>query len=286
MSKLKIFQKNEKGRDFIIGDLHGAYSCLLNGLDNLKFDYQNDRLFSVGDLIDRGPESLQCLRLLTEDWFYSVMGNHELMMEDTITHCLKKNDFLNFYNSIWHYNGGQWFSDILAHTYMEEIISLVEIIKILPYMISVNFGDDKMFHVIHAEFNENKLDEELRNPNIEKSLDELNRDYEISVLWNRRLFANLYKQDLKIPAVFRKIKRTLSYHNFDLKFNSGDIIYSGHTTVMYPTKIGNCIDLDTGAFASYHGKQWAGITIVEPSSNTYWKSTENSFEKSELITIL
>jgi len=68
---------NLVGRDFIVGDLHGEIQQLYKQLTELKFDYDCDRLFCTGDLLSRGVNSIACLNLLTEKWFYSVMGNHE-----------------------------------------------------------------------------------------------------------------------------------------------------------------------------------------------------------------
>lgn len=38
-----------------------------------------DRLFSVGDLVDRGPESDQVLAWLGKPWFHAILGNHDFM---------------------------------------------------------------------------------------------------------------------------------------------------------------------------------------------------------------
>ena len=81
MANLKTFAANETGRDFVIGDLHGSFSLLEKMLEHVSFDTETDRLFSVGDLVDRGPESLECLELLQMPWFHSVYSNHENMME-------------------------------------------------------------------------------------------------------------------------------------------------------------------------------------------------------------
>ncbi|WP_370278576.1 metallophosphoesterase [Pontibacterium sp.] len=70
---------NVEGRDWFVGDLHGHYSLLMKTLEQMGFDFDRDRLFAVGDLIDRGPESPECIRLLLEPWFHSVCGNHECM---------------------------------------------------------------------------------------------------------------------------------------------------------------------------------------------------------------
>lgn len=66
---------NSLGRDFIVDDLHGCLDLLDIELDRVGFDPAVDRLFSVGDLIDRGPDSMGCLRLLNKPWFFAVRGN-------------------------------------------------------------------------------------------------------------------------------------------------------------------------------------------------------------------
>ena len=52
--KLQTFTANPYGRDFVVGDVHGCVSALHRQLSALKFDYQHDRLFCTGDLVDRG----------------------------------------------------------------------------------------------------------------------------------------------------------------------------------------------------------------------------------------
>ena len=70
---LKI-PRNERGRDFAVGDVHGHFSRLQEGLDRLGFDPARDRLFSVGDLVDRGPENEAALEWLAQPWFHAVQG--------------------------------------------------------------------------------------------------------------------------------------------------------------------------------------------------------------------
>lgn len=75
---------NLQGRDFIVGDLHGHPDVLRGLMDHVAFDYDTDRLFSVGDLVDRGPNSAGALDLLEAPWFYPVLGNHDAMLLATL----------------------------------------------------------------------------------------------------------------------------------------------------------------------------------------------------------
>ena len=63
---LPRFARNVGGRDFAVGDIHGCFSHLSRSLEAIGFDAAVDRLFSVGDLVDRGPDGLQ--RPFADDW--------------------------------------------------------------------------------------------------------------------------------------------------------------------------------------------------------------------------
>lgn len=100
MNQIKRFTKNTSGRDFCVGDIHGHFAKLQKALDGIGFDPAIDRLFSVGDLVDRGPESLDVdTWLLRKPWFHAVRGNHD--------------DYVCRYDTCdignWMYSGGSWF---------------------------------------------------------------------------------------------------------------------------------------------------------------------------------
>lgn len=75
--RVQRFAKNTEGRDIAVGDIHGHVSRFLLALKSIDFNPAKDRLFSVGDLVDRGPESHRCDELLAFPWFHAVQGNHE-----------------------------------------------------------------------------------------------------------------------------------------------------------------------------------------------------------------
>ena len=97
------------GRDLVVGDIHGHFATLERALDALDFDAARDRLFSVGDLIDRGPESERAVEWLeSERITAAVRGNHEQMMADAFafgaTLVLRKGGP----GGLWLGNGGSW----------------------------------------------------------------------------------------------------------------------------------------------------------------------------------
>lgn len=65
------------GRLIFVGDVHGCVEELRILLDKEKFDKQRDTLVLVGDLVNKGPESGEVIRLARELGALAVRGNHE-----------------------------------------------------------------------------------------------------------------------------------------------------------------------------------------------------------------
>lgn len=137
---VKKFKRNEHGRDLIVGDIHGCWQKLMSVLSSIKFDLTKDRLFSVGDLVDRGPDSEFVVEWLDEPWFNAVRGNHENL---TILGNGKGSDHQMYVHMM---NGGEWFYKLEAGKRMQ----IVDRLDALPYAIELETLEG-MVGIVHAE---------------------------------------------------------------------------------------------------------------------------------------
>jgi serine/threonine protein phosphatase 1 len=77
MPDYKMVKANAVGRDFVVGDVHGMFDRVQDALAKVNFERDRDRLFCVGDLIDRGPQSREVVHFLDQPFVHAVCGNHE-----------------------------------------------------------------------------------------------------------------------------------------------------------------------------------------------------------------
>lgn len=164
--------ENTLGRDFIVSDLHGYRECLDQTLKEIDFSYRFDRLISVGDLIDRGPNSVGCLELLSEPWFWAVRGNHEQMLIEAI---------IGDDQRIWRQyllNGGDWILKFRTG----EIIEWCQSILALPYTYTLPVQRHKV-GICHAEYQALNWSDRLT----------ANDEFLIQLLWGRTRIAGQNK---------------------------------------------------------------------------------------------
>ena len=65
------------GVRWVIGDIHGCAGKLEALLRAIRFDRHDDELWSIGDLVNKGPDSLAVLRLWVDTGARGVIGNHD-----------------------------------------------------------------------------------------------------------------------------------------------------------------------------------------------------------------
>ncbi len=244
---VKRFPKNIQGRDFIVGDLHGCYQELMWLMKHVKFSKKVDRLFCVGDMVDRGPFSETCLRLCNRPWFHAVRGNHEqLMINDFYDTAEHKAEVRKQHGEThWERNGGSWGKNAI-------LAPLVKIAEKLPAAIVVGDGADR-FNIVHAEFL--STDAVLDNHFLDKEFKQIR--YE-QMLWGRTLY------------------KFGNGHPF--KGEGLSLTYCGHSIVSEVSGLKSHVFLDTGGFCAYPG-YWepngaiGRISMIEHATKQTWEKT-------------
>lgn len=248
---------NAVGRDFVIGDLHGHKLLLDDLLTQVKFNMVTDRLFSVGDLADRGQDSLGCLNLLHEEWFFSVQGNHEVYLLDYIEAILS-NEEIGKYNPLL-INEGDW---VLEHISQEgkisqELSNIIELVKRLPLVISVGYGEER-FNVAHAELYAREMkDDVYSDDDIDSSFVNLT-EYGRKLAYSRLIAGRELSTMLRVKKVAPSLSRT----------------YVGHSIGETIRQSLSHIFIDRGAYLSqsvnYRLADKHCLTMVEPATGEEW----------------
>ena len=131
---------NLLGEDYFVGDIHGEKQLLLDTLTALEFNFDTDRLIAVGDIIDRGPDSIGCLALLDEPWFHSTLGNHEEMLLKGFDNAIHWQVMLK--------HGGDWLKSFFNDT--QKLADLAtHVVDSMPLTITVATKQG-IFGVSHA----------------------------------------------------------------------------------------------------------------------------------------
>lgn len=118
---------------YAIGDIQGCYSELQNLLNEINFDERRDELWFAGDLVNKGPKSLQTLRFIKALGVNAkiTLGNHDLHLlavAKNIRPLLKKDTI----------------QEILA---ADDVKELIDWLKSRPLLIT---DDNLNFTMVHA----------------------------------------------------------------------------------------------------------------------------------------
>lgn len=133
---IKQYAKNLEGKDYVVGDIHGCFRQLMQILLKMNFDFKKDRLFSVGDLCDRGLHSDEVLKWMNFDWFIPVIGNHETLIMGYVEKLISCDVLIRV--------GADWWFDIDS----EEQAKIIDYFTSLPIAIELetNYGTIGIVH--------------------------------------------------------------------------------------------------------------------------------------------
>jgi serine/threonine protein phosphatase 1 len=206
---VKRYPINKLGRDFVIGDIHGAYDLVIQAMRAVKFNKLVDRLFGTGDLIDRGEGSARANEFLDKEYVHCIRGNHD---DDFCSLDYQTMMALGEINL----NGLGW----VTETSKERLMSLKEKISKLPFVMEVETRRGKVGFV-HAD--------------IPKGMD-----------W-QTFVSNIENGDQRTISIALQGRNRVN--NNDVSGVKGiDRVFVGHTIQWNGVKqMGNIFVIDTGA---------------------------------------
>ena len=246
----------KKSKTFCVGDLHGNYKALLQCLERSNFDYENDKLIQLGDIVDGWSETVECVKELMkiknlilikgnhDDWFmrWVKTNRHPANWQQGGKPTLKS--YISNFNPnaelIEHYSLNQ--TSFLPSDVPQKHIDFFNQMK--PYHIE----DNNLF--VHGGFN--------RHFDIEDSV----YNSENVLMWDRDLWMSALS--------FQSMSKNSIDARFNM-YNKFDNVFIGHTSTINwgttePMNAANIWNLDTGA--GYKGR----LTIMNVETKEYFQS--------------
>jgi serine/threonine protein phosphatase 1 len=226
---IEHYEMNSAGRDIIVGDIHGHFSRLQAALDAIGFDPSIDRLFSVGDLVDRGPESHLALEWIDKPWFHAVAGNHEDMAIRFPNGNMDSQSYIA--------NGGGW---NVGNTVAERV-RFADGLSVLPIAIELETAEG-LIGIVHADCpltTWGGFMAELRNPDISKSRLRTVID---AAQWSRNRIESGFTDGVS-----------------DVR-----AVVVGHTPILQFTSLGNVLYIDQGGW--FPANKGGSFTLLDAAT--------------------
>lgn len=246
-------------RNFVMGDIHGAFKAFQQCLRRANFDINQDHLIQLGDIVDGYPEVYECIELLLSIKHRTLIkGNHDDWFQSFFE--------TNYHPAKWKYGGKGTMLSYLYHagkpvTLQPRNSGFTSGLKStdIPTRHQQLLYEQKPFYVdpenrcfVHGGFDRH-VPFVLQNPDI--------------FFWDRDLFESALQMDTYTNGAIPE-----GFYN-DTKFKE---IFIGHTPTTnwnsdQPIKALNITNLDTGA--GHQGR----LTIMElglsdKNPNSFWQS--------------
>ena len=219
-------------RVFAFGDLHGRLDLLLDRLAEVAFDASaGDLLFSLGDFIDRGPDTFAI-----HDWLIAnrrsihwVRGNHEDLLHNALHEVGRTNaiDHLR--------NGGMWAVDAIRNGDSGRLTAFSDLLNSAPVAVRMRTPGGRDVGFVHADVPTatwNDMKDALTSAD-----DRVREDMVWNSQWTRTRF----------DAVRRLQKQGALTADYDCSVAGIDHVFFGHSVTSAAFMQSNCSWLDTGA---------------------------------------
>ncbi len=270
---------------YLIGDVQGCYSSLKKLLKAINFDQQNDQLWFVGDLVNRGPQSLKTLRFVRSlgDSAVSVLGNHDLHL-------------LALYYGQAKVRSSDSLSQVLKAEDCKELMEWLRFRPMLHFDISLNFA------IVHAGIypgwslpqamdRAREVEQAIRGENVVDFLRDMYGNQpakwseQLAGMERLRFITNVFTRmrylrqdgslDLEIKGAPQKLKSSdvnpwFEYSQSAIKHNR---LAFGHWSTLPTNQYGSCFAIDSGCL---WGGRITALRIDKKSPRWFSLSCEKS----------
>lgn len=223
---IERFPRNTAGRDFAVGDIHGRFDLLRDCMEDVNFDGRIDRMFSAGDLVDRGPHSLEAVSWIGQRWFHPVLGNHEIVAMGV---AAGKHDAEHYLK-----NGGLWFLKLTD----EQRHAIACVFATLPYAIEIETSHG-LVGIVHAEIRGNSWRDFIADFQAVQSNNKRKAFIE-RCCWSRDII-DAWHEERAMPDRIHDLHKLIV----------------GHSRVPEPLQLENIHYIDTGAYKT------GNLTVIQ-----------------------
>ncbi|MEH6304318.1 metallophosphoesterase [Olivibacter sp. CPCC 100613] len=242
----------QQQRTFVMGDIHGAYKALMQCLKGTDFDYDNDVLIQLGDVVDGYGEVFECVEeLLKIRNLIAIKGNHDDWFDSFLQ--------TDYHPGAWNYGGKGTIVSYLKHAGKD----IICIPSNRGYKTSLNSSD---IPSTHRQFFRNQklyhIDSEQRCF--------VHAGFDRNILFSKQVPNKYYwDRDLWMDAIHHAASGG-TVADFESKASFREI-FIGHTPTINwntdkPMHILNITNLDTGA--GHSGR----LTMMDMDSKQYRQS--------------
>lgn len=248
-----IIIKMKSERILIVGDIHGSYLGLKQVLERSNFDYENDVLITIGDIVDGWGDSFMVVEeLLKIKNRVDIMGNHDSWFREFLqwgVHPLR-----------WGMGGLSTATSYAKGVGLELMVEDQSVHGEEAYMLNFNSGDVPESHHIFFRRQNHYYKDFEKNLFIHGGFDrmtKLSQTLPYIMMWDR----HLWKAAMSIKDTSMKLMYLEDFNQ----------IFIGHTPtpnwdIYEPIKADKIWNVDTGAGGG--GK----LTIMDIHTNEFWQS--------------
>ena len=246
-----------KNRTFCLGDIHGAHKALVQVLGRAEFDYENDTLITIGDIVDGWEDSFNVVEeLLKIKNRIDIIGNHD-------------DWFITFIETSIHPDGWSQGGLSTAKSYAKAIGLELKYHSIIKregtwlkesYILNLNPNDIPDTHKKFFKGQHRYYVDENKNVFVHGGFDRtlpIGNTPMINMMWDRSLWKKaLSSKSSQNPLkFFDKINKVFIGHSSTMAWDS-----------MEPMKASNVWNIDTGAGGD--GK----LTLMNVDTEEYFQS--------------